>query len=79
VGCGLWAVSWWAGQKKKVWANYEQVLRTIFFIFLGSKKFNFFYKKVFMQLFSAEAIVFSKRFNFFYPENMKKIALKTCS
>ena len=48
-------------------------LKKVFFsCFLGQK--NFFYKKGIMQLFSADAIVFSKKLkkNFFDPQNMKK-------
>ena len=33
-----------------------------------------------MQLFSADATVFSKKFNFFFdPEKVKKTGLKSCS
>ena len=55
----FWAV-WAAGPvlKKKVGADYEQLLRVVFSCFQGQKKIM---KKCIMQLFSADAIAFSKK------------------
>ena len=39
VNFGLWAVAWAGLCNKGVWANYEQLLRPVFSLFQGQKKF----------------------------------------
>ena len=41
---GLWAVAWAGQWEKRVWADYEQLLRPIFSLFWGQRK-NFKFKK----------------------------------
>ena len=40
VNFGLWAVAWAGLCNKGVWANYEQLLRPVFSLFQGQKKFD---------------------------------------
>ena len=36
---GLWAVAWAGQWEKRVWADYEQLLRPVFSLFRGQKNF----------------------------------------
>ena len=36
----LWAVAWAEKWEKRIWADYEQLLRPVFSLFRGQKKFN---------------------------------------
>jgi hypothetical protein len=37
INSGMWVVGWAGLWKKKVWANYEQLLRPGFLVFMGKK------------------------------------------
>ena len=39
INFGLWAVAWAEEWEKRVWADYEQLLRPIFSLFRGQKNF----------------------------------------
>ena len=53
------------GSTEKKWgADYEQLLRAVFSCFQGHF-LSFLFLKLIMQLFSADAIVFSKKINLF--------------
>ena len=45
VNFGLWAVAWAGLCNKRVWANYEQLLRPVFSLFRGQKKIQIFFWK----------------------------------
>ena len=43
INFGLWAVTWAGQWEKRVWADYEQLLRPVFSLFRGQKNIlNFF-------------------------------------
>ena len=48
INSGQWAVVWAGLWNKRVWADYEQLLRPVFSLFRGQKKIKFFFdpKKV---------------------------------
>ena len=43
INFGLWAVAWAGLWNKRVWADYEQLLRPVFFSFSGPKKIWIFF------------------------------------
>ena len=44
INFGLWAVAWTGLWEKRVWADYEQLLRPVFSLFRGQKIFQKFFE-----------------------------------
>jgi hypothetical protein len=73
INFGLWAVAWAGLWKKRVWADYEQLLRPVFPLFWGQNFFNFFFentiasalKSCMVKIFFFFEISFSEKTYFF--------------
>ena len=66
INSGLWAVVWAGLWNKRVWADYEQLLRPVFSLFRGKIFFFFNFVKKVLCNFSVRTLVFQKKiFNFF--------------
>ena len=79
VGCGLWAVVWAELWNKRVWANYEQLLRAGFSCFWGQKIILIFFENTTYsdRTEKLHNTLFYKKFFliFFDPENTKNTHL----
>ena len=72
INFGLWAVAWAGQWEKRVWADYEQLLRPVFSLFWGQKIFFWKHHSV-----RTEKLHWKKvKKNIFNPDKVKKRASK---
>ena len=73
INSELWAVFWAGLWNKRVWADYEQLLRPVFSLFRGQKKSKFFFENTLMAAMKSRIIPFllKKLKENFWPRYMK--------